>query len=59
MNYFSIDYPEYHIAGLLQKDFKKQNNFSVNIPMSRQQKHYDLFLFNAKKVNAFMNLSGS
>ncbi len=46
MNHFSIDYSEYHIAGLLQNDFKKLDNFSINIPMSRQQKHYDLLLFN-------------
>ena len=49
MNHFSIDYAEYHIAGLLQNDFKKQNNFSINIPISRQQKYYDLLLFNGNK----------
>ncbi|MCO5289638.1 MAG: hypothetical protein M9940_09485 [Bacteroidetes bacterium] len=49
MNQFSIDYPEYHIAGLLQKDFPKQDNYSVSIPLSRQQKHYDLLLLNGNK----------
>jgi hypothetical protein len=48
MNHFSIDYPEYHIAGLLQKEFPKGDNFSINIPLSRQQKHYDLLLFNGE-----------
>lgn len=48
MNKFSIDYAEYHIAGILQKDFCKKKNFSVNIPLSRQQKDYDLFLHNGK-----------
>ncbi len=47
MNKFSVEYPEYHIAGLLQKDFSKGNNFSVSIPLSRQQKYYDLLLHNA------------
>jgi len=46
MNKFSIDYAEYHIAGMLQKDFSKKSNFSVNIPLSRQKKDYDLFLHN-------------
>lgn len=54
MNKFSIDYPEYHIAGILQNDFKKNSNFSVSVPLSRQQKHYDLLLYNGinKKVLA-------
>jgi hypothetical protein len=47
MNTFSIEYPEYHIAGLLQDHFTKTNNYSVSIPLSRQQKYYDLLLFNA------------
>ena len=46
MNQFSIDYPEYHIAGLLQKEFPKQSNYSMSIPLSRQQKYYDLLLHN-------------
>ena len=49
MNHFTIDYPEYHIAGQLAKDFRKQDNFSVSIPLSRQQKHYDLLLLNGNK----------
>jgi len=47
MNNFSIQYPEYHIAGILQHDFPKAKNFSVSIPLSRQQKYYDLLLHNA------------
>lgn len=46
MNKFSIEYPENHIAGQLQNDFPKNDNFSVSIPLSRQQKHFDLLLFN-------------
>lgn len=47
MNEFSIDYPEYHIAGILQNDFKKSDHYSVSVPLSRQQKYYDLLLHNA------------
>ena len=47
MNHFTIAYPEHHIADLLQVDFPKRDNFSISIPLSRQQKHYDLLLFNA------------
>lgn len=47
MNKFSIEYPEYHIAGLLQDYFPKSGNYSVSIPLSRQQKYYDLLLHNA------------
>ncbi len=46
MNKFSIEHPEYQIAGQLQDDSPKTNNFSVSIPLSRQQKYYDLFLHN-------------
>ena len=46
MNKFSIDYPEYHIAGHLQTDFSKTSNYSISIPLSRQQKYYDLLLHN-------------
>jgi hypothetical protein len=47
MNNFSIQYPEYHIAGILQNDFPKKDDFSVSIPLSRQQKYYDLLLHKA------------
>ena len=47
MNNFSIAYPEYHIAEILQNDFKKSNHYSVSVPLSRQQKYYDLLLYNA------------
>ena len=44
MSTFSIPFPEYDIADILQKKFPKKENFSVAIPMSRQQKFYDLLL---------------
>ncbi len=47
MNKFSIEYPEYDIAGKLQFDFKKTDHYSVSVPLSRQQKYYDLLLYNA------------
>ena len=47
MNNFSIQYPAYHIAGILQNDFPKRDDFSVSIPLSRQRKYYDLLLHKA------------
>lgn len=46
MSTFTIPFPEYDIANYLQEKFPKKLNFSVNIPLSRQQKHYDLVLMN-------------
>jgi len=48
MSTFSIQFPEYDIANILQKEFPKKDNFSVAIPLSRQQKFYDLLLINGK-----------
>ena len=52
MSTFTIPFPEYDIANLLQEIFPKKDNYSVNIPLSRQQKFYDLILMNGtnKKV---------
>ncbi|MEZ4200803.1 MAG: hypothetical protein R3B69_04485 [Candidatus Paceibacterota bacterium] len=44
MSTFTIPFPEYDIADILQKQFPKKENFSVAIPLSRQQKFYDLLL---------------
>ncbi len=46
MSTFTIPFPEYDIANTLQKEFPKKDNFSVAIPLSRQQKFYDLLLIN-------------
>lgn len=48
MSTFTIPFPEYDIANILQKEFQKKDNFSVAIPLSRQQKFYDLLLINGK-----------
>jgi hypothetical protein len=45
---FTLPYPEYSIASLFQKHFTKADNFSVMIPLSRQQKGIDLLLYNLK-----------
>jgi hypothetical protein len=45
---FTLPYPEYSIASLLQKYFKKSENFSVMIPLSRQQKGIDMLVYNLK-----------
>jgi len=46
MSTFTIQFPEYDIANILQEKFSKKENFSVAIPISRQQKFYDLLLIN-------------
>lgn len=48
MSTFTIPFPEYDIANILQKEFPKKDNFSVAIPLSRQQKFYDLLLVNGE-----------
>jgi hypothetical protein len=45
---FTIQFPEYDIADILQKHLPKKDHFSVAIPVSRQQKFYDLLLVNGK-----------
>jgi len=49
MSTFTIPYPEYDIAEILQKRFPKKENYSVAIPLSRQQKYYDLLLVKGEK----------
>ncbi len=44
MSTFTLPFPEYDIANILQREFSKKDNFSVAIPASRQQKFYDLLL---------------
>ena len=44
MSHFTIPYPEYDIANILQDYFKKKEHFSIAIPLSRQQKYYDILL---------------
>ena len=46
---FTLPFPEYDIANILERNFTKKKNFSVSIPLSRQQKFYDLLLINGKK----------
>jgi len=46
MSTFTIPFPEYDIANILQREFSKKANFSIAIPLSRQQKFYDLLLVN-------------
>jgi hypothetical protein len=45
---FTIPFPEYDIAIILQEKFPKEHHFSVAIPVSRQQKFYDLLVVNGK-----------
>ena len=45
---FILPYPEFAVANELQRHFKPKNGYSVLIPLSRQQKGYDLILYNKK-----------
>ncbi|MEK6645672.1 MAG: hypothetical protein AABY84_03235 [Candidatus Firestonebacteria bacterium] len=45
---FTLPYSEYAVAMALRKHFKKKDQFSILIPLSRQQKGYDLLLYNNK-----------
>ncbi len=49
---FTLPYPEYVIASLLQKHLKKKQGYSVQIPLSRQQKGIDLLVYNQKTKKA-------
>lgn len=43
---FTLPYPEFESAHILRSYFKKKDGFSVLFPSSRQQKGFDLVLFN-------------
>ena len=42
---FTLPYPEYVVATYLQKLLKKKEGYSVQIPLSRQQKGIDLLVY--------------
>lgn len=45
---FTLPYPEYAVAIELNKHFKKNDGYSISIPLSRQEKGFDLILYNNK-----------
>jgi len=45
---FTLPYPEYSVTKELTNHFKKKHGYSVLIPVSRQQKGYDLMVYNQK-----------
>lgn len=49
---FTLSYPEYTVAMHLQQYFKKSEGYSVSIPLSRQQKGFDLLMYNLKTKRA-------
>jgi len=49
---FTLPYPEYVIATLLQKHLRKKQGYSVQIPLSRQQKGLDLLVYSQKTKKA-------
>ena len=49
---FTLPYPEYVIATHLQKLLKKKEGYSVQIPLSRQQKGIDLLVYSLQSRKA-------
>lgn len=49
---FTVNYPELLIANHLQKLFPKAEDYSVLIPLSSQQKGYDIALMRHKKIGS-------
>jgi len=49
---FTLPYPEYIIATLLQKHLRKKQGYSVQIPLSRQQKGLDLLVYSQNTKRA-------
>jgi len=49
---FTLPYPEYVVATYLQKLLKVREGYSIQIPLSRQQKGIDLFVYSSKSRKA-------
>ena len=49
---FTLPYPEYVVATHLQRLLKKKEGYSVQIPLSRQQKGIDLLVYSARSRKA-------
>jgi hypothetical protein len=49
---FTLAYPEYAVAIEFSKYFKKSEGYSLLVPLSRQQKGFDLILFNQESRKA-------
>ncbi len=49
---FCASYPEYAVAVELSKYFKKKDGYSINIPLSRQQKGHDLIAYYSPRKTA-------
>lgn len=49
---FTLPYPEYAVALELSSHFKKNDGYSLSIPLSRQQKGFDLVLYNKNSKKA-------
>ncbi len=49
---FTLPYPEYVVATHLQKLLKKKEGYSVQIPLSRQQKGIDLLVYSLQSRKA-------
>ena len=49
---FTLPYSEFVVANELGKFFKKNKGYSISIPLSRQQKGFDIILYNQKTKKA-------
>ena len=49
---FTLPYSEYKVAEELQKIFSKNKDYTVLIPVSRQQKGFDLIIYNCNSKKA-------
>lgn len=45
---FTLPYSEFVVAKELLKHFKKKEGYSISVPISRQQKGFDILLYNQK-----------
>jgi len=57
---FTLPYSEFAVAKELIKHFKKKEGYSISIPISRQQKGFDVLLYNQKtKKSVAMQVKSS
>jgi hypothetical protein len=57
---FTLPYPELIVGETLSDHFKKKDGFSVQIPLSRQQKGFDLLIYHrASKKSAAIQVRAS
>lgn len=57
---FTLNYPEYAVAECLSKLLPKKEGYSLNIPLNRQQKGFDLLVYSSNSgKSATIQVKGS